>query len=116
MFSEYIPAALIVLCIVLASSSARCPQGLVQDPSARYCQGNYAHIEFKGATSQGFCFVQVNSVLKSFLSTFTHITYKGAPSQGFCFVQVNSVLKPFLSAFAHNQNAPAEFFLFPKKM
>ena len=38
------------------------------------------------------CCVQVNSVLKSLLSTFAHITYKGALSRGFCCVQVNSVL------------------------
>ena len=31
--------------------------------------------------------------VKSLLSTFTHITYKGVLSQGFCCVQVNSVLK-----------------------
>ena len=52
---------------------------------------------FKGALSQGFCCAQVNSVLKSLLSTFTHITYKGALSQGFCCVQVNSVLNSLLT-------------------
>ena len=38
-------------------------------------------------------------MLKSLLSTFTHITYKGALSQGICYVRVNSVLKLLLSTF-----------------
>ena len=50
------------------------------------------HSIYKGALSRGFCCVQVNSVLKSLLSTFTHVTYKGVLSRGFCCVQVNSVL------------------------
>ena len=58
-------------------------------------------VSFKGALSRGFCFVQVNSVLKSLLSTFTHITYKAALSAGYCFVQVNSVLNSLLSTFTH---------------
>ena len=49
--------------------------------------------------SQGFCCVQVNSVLILLLSTFTHIIYKGALSRGFCCVQVNSVLILLLSTF-----------------
>ena len=32
-------------------------------------------LALKGALLRGFCFVQVNSVLKSLLSIFTHITY-----------------------------------------
>ena len=56
----------------------------------------FTHITYKGVLSQGFCCVQVNSVLKSLLSTFTHITYKGVLSQGFCCVQVNFVLKSLL--------------------
>ena len=47
-------------------------------------------------------------MLKSLLSTFTHITYKGELSRGFCLVQVNSVLKSLLSTFTRTQNAPAE--------
>ena len=47
---------------------------------------SFALITYKGALSQGFCCVQVNSVLKSLLSTFTHIKYKGALSRGFCCV------------------------------
>ena len=34
---------------------------------------------------------------------------KGALSQGFCCVQINSVLKSLLSTFTHTQNVPAEF-------
>ena len=44
----------------------------------------FTHIIYKGALAQGFCCVQVNSVLKSLLSAFTHITYKVALSRGFC--------------------------------
>ena len=57
--------------------------------------------DLKGALSQGFCCVQVNSVLQSLLSNFTHIAYKGALSRGFCCVQVNSVLQSLLSTFTH---------------
>ena len=49
--------------------------------------------------SEGFCCVQVNSVVTSLLSTFTPITYKGVLSQGFCCVQVNSVVMSLLSTF-----------------
>ena len=47
-------------------------------------------------------------MLKSLVSTFTHITYKRALSRGFCCVQVNSVLKSLVSTFNNIQNAPAE--------
>ena len=50
----------------------------------------FTHITYKGALSQGFCCVQVNSVLKSLLSTFTHITYKGVLSRGVCCGEVNN--------------------------
>ena len=30
---------LFVLCLFLASSSDQCPLGLVEDPSAQYCEG-----------------------------------------------------------------------------
>ena len=43
-------------------------------------------------------------MLKSLLSTLTHITYKGVLSRGFCCVQVNSVLTSFLSTFTRTQN------------
>ena len=33
---------------------------------------------------------------------------EGALSQGFCCLQVNSVLKSLLSTFTHTQTAPAE--------
>ena len=36
-------------------------------------------------------------MLKSLLSTFTHITYKEVLSRGFFCVQINSVLKSLLS-------------------
>ena len=40
--------------------------------------------------------------------TFASVAVSYALSRGFCCVQVNSVLKSLLSTFTHTQNAPAE--------